>query len=159
MPKPLTVWITTNCGKFFKRWDYLATLPVSWKIWMQVKKKQLEPDMEQLTGYKLGREYVRAVFCHSAYLIYMTRWTWVWVNSGSWWWTGRPGVLRFLGSQRVEHDWATELKGTVDPCPVLTVTSWPAYCFLKSPVRWSGIPISLRIFHSLLWSTQLKALA
>ena len=38
-----------------------------------------------------------------------TQWTWVWVNSGSWWWTGRPGVLRFMGSQRVEHDWATEL--------------------------------------------------
>ena len=38
-----------------------------------------------------------------------TRWTWVWANSGSWWWTGRPGVLRFMGSQRVGHDWATEL--------------------------------------------------
>ena len=38
-----------------------------------------------------------------------TRWTWVWVNSGSWWWTGRPGVLRFLGLQRVGHDWATDL--------------------------------------------------
>ena len=37
---------------------------------------------------------------------------WVWVNSGSWWWTGRPGVLRFMGSQRVGHDWATELKWT-----------------------------------------------
>ena len=41
-----------------------------------------------------------------------TRWTWLWVNSGSWWWTGRPGVLRFLGSQRVGHDWATELNWT-----------------------------------------------
>ena len=39
----------------------------------------------------------------------LTRWTWVWVNSGSWWWTGRPGVLRFMESQRVGHDWATEL--------------------------------------------------
>ena len=39
-----------------------------------------------------------------------TRWTSVWVDSGSWWWTGRPGVLRFMGSQRVGHDWATELK-------------------------------------------------
>ena len=39
-----------------------------------------------------------------------TRWTWVWVNSGSWWWTGRPAVLRFMGSQRVRHNWATELK-------------------------------------------------
>ena len=39
----------------------------------------------------------------------LTQWTWVWVNSGSWWWTGRPGVLRFTGSQRVRHDWVTEL--------------------------------------------------
>ena len=39
----------------------------------------------------------------------LTRWTWVWVNSGSWWWTGRPGVLWFMGSLRVGHDWATEL--------------------------------------------------
>ena len=39
----------------------------------------------------------------------LTRWTWVWVNSGSWWWTGRPGVLWFMGSQRVGHDWATDL--------------------------------------------------
>ena len=47
----------------------------------------------------------------------------------------------------------------VVPCPVLTVASQPAYRFLKRQVRWSGIPISLRIFHSLLWSTQSKALA
>ena len=39
----------------------------------------------------------------------LTQWTWVWVNSGSWWWTGRPGVLRFMGSQRVGHDWVTKL--------------------------------------------------
>ena len=42
----------------------------------------------------------------------LTRWTWVWVNSGSWWWTGRPGMLQFMGSQRVWHDWATELNWT-----------------------------------------------
>ena len=41
-----------------------------------------------------------------------TWWTWVWVNSGSWWWTGRPGMLRFMGSQRVRHNWATELNWT-----------------------------------------------
>ena len=46
------------------------------------------------------------------WLASLTRWTWVWVNSGSWWWTGRPGVLRFMGSQRVGHDWATELNWT-----------------------------------------------
>ena len=42
-----------------------------------------------------------------------TQWTWVWVDSGSWWWTGRPGVLWFIGSQRVGHDWATKLNWTV----------------------------------------------
>ena len=42
----------------------------------------------------------------------LTRWTWVWVNSGSWWWTRRPGVLRFMASQRVRHNWATELNWT-----------------------------------------------
>ena len=42
----------------------------------------------------------------------LTRWTWVWVNSGSWWWTGRPGVLQFKGSRRVGHDWSTELNWT-----------------------------------------------
>ena len=44
-----------------------------------------------------------------------TRWTWVWVNSRSWWWTGRPGVLRFMGSQRVGHDWVIELNWTDEP--------------------------------------------
>ena len=44
-----------------------------------------------------------------------TWWTWVWVNSGSWWWTGRPGVLQFMGSQRVRHDWVTELNWTEHP--------------------------------------------
>ena len=39
----------------------------------------------------------------------LIRWTWVWVNSGSWWWTGRPGILQFMGLQRVRHDWVTEL--------------------------------------------------
>ena len=44
----------------------------------------------------------------------LTRWTWVWVNSGSWWGTGRPGVLWFMGSQRDRHDWATELNPNIN---------------------------------------------
>ena len=55
MPKPLTVWITTNCGKFFKRWEYQATWPASWEIYIQIKKQQLELDMEQQTGSKSGK--------------------------------------------------------------------------------------------------------
>ena len=69
-PKPLTVWITTNCGKFLKRWEYQTTSPASREICMQVKKQHLELDMEQQTGSKLGQEYVRAVYCHPAYLTY-----------------------------------------------------------------------------------------
>ena len=49
----------------------------------------------------------------------LTRWTWVWVNSGSWWWAGRPDMLRIMGSQRVGHDWATELNWTEIACIVL----------------------------------------
>ena len=45
-------------------------------------------------------------------MVSRTQWMWVWVNSGSWWWTGRPGVLQFMESQRVGHDWATELSWT-----------------------------------------------
>ena len=71
MPKPLTVWIIINCGKFFKRWEYQTTWSASWKICMQVKKQQLELDMEQQTGSKSGKEYVKAVYCHPAYLTYM----------------------------------------------------------------------------------------
>ena len=71
MPKHLTVWITTNSGKFFKRWEYQITWPASSGICMQVKKQQLKLDMEQQTGSKSGKEYVKAIYCHPAYLTYM----------------------------------------------------------------------------------------
>ena len=71
-----------------------------------------------------------------------TWWTWVWVNSGSWWRTGRPGVLRLMGSQRVEHDWATELNWAELNYGGLTTSrystelgfwqNWIAYWFWKS---------------------------
>ena len=52
MPKPLTVWTTVNCGKFWERWEYQTTWPASWEICMQIRKQQLELDMEQQTGSK-----------------------------------------------------------------------------------------------------------
>ena len=76
MLKPLTVWITTNYGKYLKRWEYQTTLPASWETCMQVKKQQLELNMEQLTGSKLGKEYVKTVYCHPAYLTYMQSTSW-----------------------------------------------------------------------------------
>ena len=61
MPKPLSAWITTNCGKFLKRWDNQTTWPAYWEISMQVKKQQLELNVEQQTDSKSGKEYVKAV--------------------------------------------------------------------------------------------------
>jgi len=52
MPEPLTVWITINCGKFWKRWEYQTTWPASWETYMLVRKQQLELTMEQQTGFK-----------------------------------------------------------------------------------------------------------
>ena len=62
MPKLLTRWIITNCGKFFKRWEYQTTLPVSWETCMQVKNQSC-----CWTGSQLGKEYIEAVCCHPAY--------------------------------------------------------------------------------------------
>ena len=56
--------------------------------------------------------YIDVPFKKFNYFLLYKLWTWVWGNSGSWWWTGRPGVLRFMGSQRVGHDWASELNWT-----------------------------------------------
>ena len=70
MPKPLTVHITTNCGKFLKTWDY-QTIPVSRETSIQDQKQQLESDMEKWTSSKLGKEFVKAVYCHPVYLTYM----------------------------------------------------------------------------------------
>ena len=71
MPKSLAVWITTNCGKFLKRWEYQTTWPASWEICMQVKKHQLELDVEQQTVSKSGKEYVKVVDHQPAYLMSM----------------------------------------------------------------------------------------
>ena len=59
MEKPLAVWITTNCGKFFKKWEHQIIWPASWEICMQVKKQQLELDVEQQTGSKSEKECVK----------------------------------------------------------------------------------------------------
>ena len=56
-------------GKFFKRWEHQTTLPASWETCIQVKKQQFELDMEQWTDSRLGKEYVKVVYCHPAYLI------------------------------------------------------------------------------------------
>ena len=85
-----------------------AETPVLWpphvKSWVIGKDSDAGRDWGQEEGDDRGWD---------GWIASLTRWTWVWVNSGSWWWTGRPGVLRFMGSQRVGYDWATELNWTL----------------------------------------------
>ena len=64
-------WIITNCGKFWKRWEYQTTLLASWEICVQVKKQQLDLNVEQQTDSKLRKEHIKAVYCHPACLTYM----------------------------------------------------------------------------------------
>ena len=70
--QPLTVWIIKNCGKSLKRWEYQTTLFVSKEVerCMQISMQQLEPDMEQLIGSKLGKEYDKGVYFHPVYLTF-----------------------------------------------------------------------------------------
>ena len=99
MPKPLTVWITINCGKFFKGWEYQTTIPASWEICMQVKKQLLELNMEQGTGSKLGKEYSKAVYFHPAYLTYMQSTSWEMLG-----WMKHKLESRLLGEISVTSD-------------------------------------------------------
>ena len=99
MPKPLTVWITTNCGKFWKRWEYQTTWPVSWEICMQVRKQHLELDLEQQTGSKLGKEYSKAVYFHPAYLTYMQSTSWEMLG-----WMKHKLESRLLGEISITSD-------------------------------------------------------
>ena len=97
-----------------------STLGFLWKDWCwSWSSSTLDTSCEELTHWKrlwcwerLGAGGEGDDPGWDGWMASPTRWTWVWVNSGSWWWTGRPGVLRLRGSQRVGHDWATELNWT-----------------------------------------------
>ena len=112
----LTMWITINCGKFWKRWEYQTTWPASWEICMQVRKQQLELDMEQQTGSKYGKEYVKAVYCHPAYLTYMQSTSWETLD-----WKKHKLESRLLGEisitsdMRWHHPYGRKWRGTKKP--------------------------------------------
>ena len=76
MPTPLTVWITTNCGKCLKKWDYQTTLLASWEICVQVKKQQLELDMEQQTDSKSGKSMSRLYIATLLFNLYAEHIMW-----------------------------------------------------------------------------------
>ena len=93
---------------FFGRTDAKAETPVLWpphaKSWLIGKDSD--------AGKGLGAGGKGDDRGWDGWMVSPTRWMWVWVNSGRWWWTGRPGMLQFMGSQRVRHDWGTELNWT-----------------------------------------------
>ena len=116
MPKPLTVWITINCENFWKRWKYQTTWPASWEIFMQVKKQQFEPDMEQLTGSKLGKEYIKAVYCHPVYLTCMQRTSYKmpgWIKHKVE--STLPGETSITSVRRWQHSYGRKRRGTKQP--------------------------------------------
>ena len=91
---------------FIGRTDVEAETPILWspdaKSWLIWK----DPERLKVGGEWDGRGW-------GGWMALPTQWTGIWVNAGSWWWTGRPGVLQFMGSQKVRHDWATELNWCV----------------------------------------------
>ena len=107
---------------FLSKWDFLYLLP-PWRV-DSVEKTQMLGLGAGGEGDDRGWDGWRAS---------PTWWTWVWVNSGSWWWTGRPGLLQFMGSQRVGHDWASELNWCAS-------IDWQIVCFCsRSVTEYSGI--------------------
>ena len=97
-----------------------AVLNVHWKDWCwSWNSNTLATSCEELTHLKIPRHWERLKAGGEgdnrgweSWMASPTQWTWVWVNSGSWWWTGRPGVLQSMGSRRVRHNWATGLNWT-----------------------------------------------
>ena len=98
-PKENQSWI------FIGRTDAEAETPILWPP--DVKNWLIRKDPDGWERLRAGGEGDNRGW--DGWMASPTRWTWVWVNSGSWWWTGRPGMLQSMRSQRVGHDWATEL--------------------------------------------------
>ena len=96
-----SLWLcgSQQTGKFWKRWKYQTTWPGSWEICIQVRKQQLELDMEQQIGSKLGKEYVKAVYCHPAYLTYMQNTSWETLG-----WKKHKLESRLLGETSITSD-------------------------------------------------------
>ena len=123
----------------FELWCWTRLLRVPWtaRISNQSILKEISPGCSleglmlklklQYFGHLMWRAHLKRPWCWGrvnaggegddrgwdGWMASLTQWTWVWVDSGSWWWTGRPSALWFMGSQRVGHDWATELNWSI----------------------------------------------
>jgi len=104
-----------QCWIFIGRTDTEAETPILWppdaKNWLWEESQELTLEKTLIwERLKTGGEGDNRGW--DGWMASLTQWTWVWVSSGSWWWTGKPGVLQSMGTQGVRHDWATELNWT-----------------------------------------------
>ena len=169
-----------NCGVGEDSWESLgmqgdpnspfwrrSALGFLWKEWCwSWNSSTLAASWEELTHWKrlwcwegLGAGGEGDDRGWDGWMASLTWWTWVWVNSGSCLWTGRPGVLRFMGSQRIGHDWATELNWyALSKCSQYTWKEWNLsgiYCMecCIMSIRLIGVTVWFKssIFLLMLW--------
>ena len=138
--------ITTNYGKFFQRWEYQTTLPASWEICVQIKKQQLELDMEQWTGSRFGKAFLKALYCHPAYLTYMWSASWEMPD-----WMKHRLESRFLEEisttslSRWHHPYGRKWRGTDESERGEWVKSCLKTNILKTKIMASGSIMSCQI--------------
>ena len=135
-PKGNQSWI------FIGRTDAEAETPILWpldvKNWLIWKDPDAGKDWSSEEKGMIGWD---------GWMASPTQWTWVWVNSGSWWWTGRSGVLQSMGSQRVRHDWETELNWQLISKLLYYLSIFKKKIFFHNVLsKWHG-------FYLLLWSS------
>ena len=145
-PKGNQSWV------FMGRTDVVAESPILWppdaKSWLIGK----DPD----AGKDWGREE-KGMRGWDGWMASLTQWTWVWMDSGSWWWTGRPDMLQFMGLQRVRHNWVTELTSPLGhlyllpPSSLLYVTLWRSLS-VPGCAEHIGVWLLARLFSPLLIS-------
>ena len=145
-------------SQYGNRWKLNFCWWVHWKDWCwSWNSSTLATSCKELTHWKrlwcwegLGAGGEGEDRGWDGWMASLTWWTWVWVNSGRWWWTGKPGVLRFMGLQRVRHDWATELNWHCGVCrSLLPVHPWITWG-LGMPTHHGSCSIILPIFWKIL---------
>ena len=119
-------WILKEINPEYSLEELMLKLKLQYFGHQWVKSRLIGKDSD--VGREWGQEEKGTTEDGQQRMASLTRWTWDWVNSGSWWWTGRPGVLRFMGLQRVGHDWATELNILVKLVCSRNILSSPFLC-------------------------------